>query len=106
MEENEPEAFSGAASYDEIDNVFIQSEFSDQLLSDSAASEFEMEDDATADARTLESRARGRPTNKLRVNNGYVWSRNVPRKRLGTLRSFCTSSVTPPPPPPVNNQRF
>lgn len=89
LEEPEPEAIDGEPSDDEFDHVSEEDEeCSDYGESDEGTdSDMEMEvEDATADARTLQSRARGRPTSKVRGKNGYVWHSKVPERRSDRLR--------------------
>lgn len=86
LEEPDIEAIGEKASDDEVDHVSEEECSDSEISSKSNDSETDMEvEDATANARTLESRARGRPASTLK---GKKWLR-VENKSAGEkVRSY------------------
>lgn len=76
-QDEECDGFDDVATDDEIDHV---SEFS-ASDSDSSGSDYSDAENATLSQRLLESRARGRPSTKLRgKEKKYVWDTRPPQR--------------------------
>lgn len=67
------------------------SEYSESESSSSSVSAMELED-AAADQHILGSRARGRPTTKLKGKNGFSWDTRVPQRTSGTCKQCYQST--------------
>ena len=86
--DEECDGFDDVVSDNEIDHV---SKFS-ASESDSSSSDYSDIETATLDKRILESRARGRPSTKLRgKDQSYVWDTRAPQRASSkNCKNFCS----------------
>lgn len=88
VEESDNEEHVDDEESESEDNLSVEAEESDQQYDSESESDSDAEmmsemEDACMEQRLLNSRARGRPTNKLRGKNGFEWTTSLPGRRSG-----------------------